>query len=329
MSIESEVEVDENVDDSETVIVPQNEVDKIADSIQHGMSNNQRELLRLHINLKHLPFSYLKKMAEKGIIPKRLAKVKPPLCVSCLMGKQRRKPWKGQGKKHKSIRKAEHSFPGAMTSTNQMISSFGGLIPQVKGRLTRARYYAAQIKVDHFTDFTYVHLMQDTTAESTLEAKHAYERLMQHHGHKVRGYHADNGRFAETLFIKDAKDNAQQMSFCGVGSHHQNGIAERRIKSLCEDARTMLAHGQQLWPEAVSKVLWPLALKAACRAQNLYNLDNDGWSPAEKLAGVKRNKELKNEHPLFCPVYVLHRKLQGGVGGLPKWDPRSNAWAFA
>lgn len=264
MSIESEVEVDENVDDSETVIVPQNEVDKIADSIQHGMSNDQRELLRLHINLKHLPFSYLKKMAEKGIIPKRLAKVKPPLCVSCLMGKQRRKPWKGQGKKHKSIRKAEHSFPGAMTSTNQMISSFGGLIPQVKGRLTRARYYAAQIKVDHFTDFTYVHLMQDTTAESTLEAKHAYERLMQHHGHKVRGYHADNGRFAKTLFIKDAKDNAQQMSFCGVGSHHQNGIAERRIKSLCEDARTMLAHGQQLWPEAVSKVLWPLALKAAC-----------------------------------------------------------------
>ena len=31
---------------------------------------------------------FVELLAEKGIIPKRLAKVKPPLCHSCLMGKQ-------------------------------------------------------------------------------------------------------------------------------------------------------------------------------------------------------------------------------------------------
>ena len=105
----------------------------MAIKLASGMSDQQRELLRIHYNLKHLPFSYLRKLAEQGVIPKYLAKVQPPLCVSCLMGKQHRKPWRGRGKKVKTLRKAEHSFPGAMTSIDHMYSTFGGLIPQVKG----------------------------------------------------------------------------------------------------------------------------------------------------------------------------------------------------
>ena len=113
-----------------------------------------------------------------------------------------------------------------------------------------------------------------------------------------------------------------------IGSHHQNGIAERQIKSLCEDARTMLAHGQHLWPGVVTKMFWPLALKAACRARNKFHLDEHGFSPEEKMSGIKATPELKNEHPLFCPVFVLDKKLQGGIGGIPKWNPRSNAGVY-
>ena len=123
--------------------------------------------------------------------------------------------------------------------------------------------------------------MKDTTAETTLEAKNAYEHLLHTFGRKVLAYHADNGRFAEKVFKQDVHDKAQNISFCGVGSHHQNGIAERRIKSLGEDARTMLAHGQHLWPEVVTKSLWPFAYKAACRARNKFKLDSEGLSPEE------------------------------------------------
>ena len=84
-----------------------------------------------------------------------------------------------------------------------------------------------------------------------------------------------------------------------MGSHHQNGIAERRIRTLSEDARTMLAHGQHLWPKVVNKSLWPFALKAACRARNKFKLDHEGLSPEEKLVGYKMNQYMKNEHPLF------------------------------
>ena len=183
-----------------------------------------------------------------------------------------------------------------------MIIPFGGMIPQMKGRLMRAKYYAATIFVDHYTDYTYVHLMKDTTAESTLESKNSYESLMKSYGHDVRKYHADNGRYAENTFVQDAKDKNQQISYCGVGSHHQNGIAERRIKSLGEDARAMLAHGQHLWPEVVTKKLWPFAYKAACRARNKFKLDENNYSPEEKLSGTAMKQIICHEHPLLSSL---------------------------
>ena len=164
-----------------------------------------------------------------------------------------------------------------------MVSPYGGMIPQMKGKLMRAKYYGATIFVDHYTDFTYVHLMRDTTADSTLDAKNAYENLLSTFGRKVMAYHADNGRFAQNAYMQDIKDKAQKITFCGVGSHHQNGIAERRIKSLGEDARTMLSHGQHLWPEVVTKALWSFAYKAACRSRNKFKLDHEGNSPEQKV----------------------------------------------
>jgi hypothetical protein len=143
--------------------------------------------------------------------------------------------------------------------------------------------------------------------------KNSYECLLLSFGHKVRAYHVDNGRFVENMYVQDVKDKAQNITFCGVGSHHQNGIAERRIKSFGKDARTMLAHGQHLWPEVISKSLWPFAYKAACRAHNNFKLDDQGISPEEKLSGIRTMQVIKNEHPLFCPVFSLAKKLQGGI----------------
>jgi hypothetical protein len=113
-----------------------------------------------------------------------------------------------------------------------------------------------------------------------------------------------------------------------VGSHHQNGIAGRQIHSLGEDARTMLAHGEHLWPEVVDKTLWPFGYKAAARAKNKFNLDEDGLSLEEKATNVKEAPDYKNEQTLFCPVFTLHQRLQESIGGIPKWNPRSNAGVY-
>ena len=260
----------------------------------------------------------MRKLAENNVIPKKLAKVKPPICVACLNGKQHRRPWKGRGKNDKSLQRAHHNFPGAQTSTDQMISPYGGLIPQLRGKLMKAKYFAATVFVDHYSDYTYVHLSRDTKTDSTMEAKFAYEALLNQYGHNARVYHADNGRYAEPAFRADTKKKGQGVSYCGSGHHSQNGIAERQIRSLSQDARTMLAHGRHIWPEVITKSLWPFAIKAACRARNKFNLDSQGFSPEMKLTGRQVDSEVRNEHPLFCPVFTLDHRLQSGNGMIPK-----------
>ena len=91
------------------------------------------------------------------------------------------------------------------------------------------KYVGATFFVDHCTDRLYIHLMTNFSGEATLEAKHAYERLCGSEGVRVVRYHADNGRFAEDSFISDIRAKNQGITFCGVGSHHQNSIAEKKI----------------------------------------------------------------------------------------------------
>jgi hypothetical protein len=41
-----------------------------------------------------------------------------------------------------------------------------------------------------------------------------------------------------------AKQQQQTISFCGVNAHFQNGIAEKIIRDIQEQARTMLLHAK-------------------------------------------------------------------------------------
>ena len=58
----------------------------------------------------------------------------------------------------------------------------------------------------------------------------------------VRQYHADNGRFADNVFINDVRQQGQTISYCGIGAQHQNGITEKRIRDVMEQARKILLH---------------------------------------------------------------------------------------
>ena len=72
--------------------------------------------------------------------------------------------------------------------------------------------------------------MQNATGESTLEVKEAFERASAERGTIIKGCHADNGCYAEHIFKDDCHAKIQRLTFCGVGAHHQNGIAEAKIK---------------------------------------------------------------------------------------------------
>ena len=191
----------------------------------------------------HLSERHMIRLSKLGILNRKFAKMpRIPKCASCAFGKAHKRPWRTKGKKSGSIRREDELAAGDGVSVNQLVSAQPGLIPQVSGTLTSARIMGATVFVDHATQFIYAHLMKDLTQDSTIEAKAAFEKLMATHNHKVRRYRADNGRFAEKPFLEAVSDANQQISFCGVGAHHQNAIAERGIKEITLSGQTMLLH---------------------------------------------------------------------------------------
>ena len=50
--------------------------------------------------------------------------------------------------------------------------------------------------VDAATDWIKVCLVRDAPGESTIDAKEAFERAAAERGVVIKGYHADNGRYA-------------------------------------------------------------------------------------------------------------------------------------
>ena len=144
-------------------------------------------------------------MAANGILPKRLLDCQVPKCPACMYGKLTKKPWRtkstGNINPVPSITK-----PGDCISVDQLESRTPGFIAQLKGKLTNKRYRYATIFVNHYSRFGYVHLMTDITSEATVAAKKAFEAYCTTHNVQVKHYHADNGRFADNLFLQSIKN---------------------------------------------------------------------------------------------------------------------------
>jgi hypothetical protein len=151
-----------------------------------------------------------------------------------------------------------------------MVSAQPGLIPQMSGRHTNLCILAAMVFVDHFSDHVHVYLMRVLTLSETLLAKHAYEHFLASLGVESKAYHADNCCFADKGFRNDCTSSNQTITFCGVGSHHQNGIAEGKIKDITLGGQTLLLHAKHMFPNYISTILWPFAVK--CYKDRLNNL---------------------------------------------------------
>jgi transposase InsO family protein len=143
-------------------------------------------------------------------------------------------------------------FDGTTTTTKvgtvqwkiALESATPGFMGQITGRRTRQRIVGSTIFVDQAYDFTYIHHHTSMTSEETVQGKEAFERLAKSHGIHIKYYHADNGRLKDNAFMRAVEQNNQTISFAGVGAHHQNGIAEKRIGDLQRKATTLLLHAQ-------------------------------------------------------------------------------------
>jgi hypothetical protein len=275
-----------------------------------------------HNWLSHVSMARLQRMAKHGDLPKELATCKTPICQSCAYGNQTKKPWRSRSlKEHGKL--ADIQGPGDCVSVDQLESSTLGLVGQMKGKLTKSRYRVATIFVDHYSNLGYVHLQSSTNALETLQAKTELEKFARTNGVSVKHHHADNGRFSDNQWREDVMVKGQRLMFCGVGAHHQNGRAEKRIRDAQDNARTSLIHANRRWPDAIDARLWPYALRQAINAMNRTPCPaaKGSFTPYEMFSGSQVRPNLDDEHPFGCPAYALDGQLQSG-SKINKWASR-------
>ena len=286
------------------------------------------ELLELHQRYGHVSFYRLVEMSKQGVINRKYSKCRIPVCSTCMFAKASRRRWRD--KPSLRIKNTRSLRPGEKVSVDQLVSPTPGLVAQMTGKLTTKRYKYVTVFVDQASRLGFVHLQSSADADETILAKRAFEEYSRQNGiTHISAYHADNGIFRAKKWVEACNRQGQNLSFAGVNAHHQNGVAERRIKEIQGLARAMLIHANRRWPEAITPNLWPYAIRMANDVLNETPnmIDPERRSAVQIFSGAKVHHNSKHQKTFGCPVYVLDNSLQQN-GIFHKWNQRSRVGIY-
>lgn len=319
----------------------------VAAEVNQNITAAQKELLLWHWRLGHASFKRIQwlfatpiskdEALTKTLLVSKNPKVsscKNPLCVACQIAKQSRRG--SQSITHTAIKQKEMMLrrdnlePGDVVSLDQYSSALPGRLPNTKGKEKhKDRYIGGTIFVDHASGKVFIKNQVSLNSGETVQAKRMFERDASDSGVKIKSYRADNLPFGSKEFTADIESKNQTITMSGVGAHHQNGVAERAIKTITNWARAMLMHMVIHWPSCSDLSLWPFAFEYSVYIWNHLPNQSSGLCPEEIFTSTRINVRdiLTRIRVWGCPVYVLDPTLQDGKK-LPKWHPRSRRGQF-
>ena len=223
--------------------------------------------------------------------------------------------------------KRNHIKPGDCISADHYLSPIAGRLYSSYGH-ERQGYTCGTLFVDHASGKVFNFPQFSTNAMETIDSKRKLERYAAEESILVKAYHSDNGIFASDAFKTECTHKGQKLTFSGVGAHHQNGVAERNIKTISQWARANMLHAAYHWQEHANIKLWPQAVDYAVWVFNRLPSTKSGVSPNELWSGsLSTGHDLRRARPFGCPAYVLDPKLQDG-NKIPKWDTRARRGMF-
>ena len=139
--------------------------------------------------------------------------------------------------------------PGDEVSCDQFVSGLPGRLPHTKGKERPSeRYHGGTIFVDNFSSKVFIKCQVSLRTGETLQAKDAFESDALRHNVRIKSYRCDNHPFRSQEFMDDLEAKGQTATYCGVGAHHQNAIAERSIKTISQWSRAMMMNQLLYWP---------------------------------------------------------------------------------
>jgi hypothetical protein len=212
-------------------------------------------------------------------------------------------------------------YPGEGVSADQLEAGCPGRIPTTKGLPTTKRYRYCSFWIDHYSKFIFPTFHETKAAAELIASKQAFQDFAARYQIKIKKIRADNGVYSSGPFQVSCAEHQQDLSFCAVGGHWQNGVAERFIGVITQMARTILLHAVTQWPSVLSEEFWPYAIRHACTFHNSSINPETNMSPHHMFTGSPAPWRMKDFRVFGCPVFVLDKRLQDG-DSLPKWKSR-------
>ncbi|GJT43882.1 retrovirus-related pol polyprotein from transposon TNT 1-94 [Tanacetum coccineum] len=240
-----------------------------------------------HKRLAHLNFKTINKLAKQNLViglPSLVySKDKP--CSSCEKGKHHRASFKT--KQTSSIKKCLHLLH---------MDLFGPVTPR---SINHEKY--TLVIVDEYSRYTWVYfLKKKSQAPETIMS--FIKRVENQNDIKVKQLRTDNGtEFRNSILVNFCDEKGISQNFSSPYTPKQNGVAERKNRTLIEAARTMLSGS------VFSKQYWTEAVATACYTQNRSTIVKRHLKTPYEIFR-KRIPNINFLYVFGCPVYIHNHK---------------------
>ncbi|KAJ9553795.1 hypothetical protein OSB04_017840 [Centaurea solstitialis] len=239
-----------------------------------------------HMNFKNMNL-LVKNNLVRGLPAKEFSS--DDHCVACLKGKQ-----------HKNSHKSKEV--NTISSPLQLLHMdlFGPTNVMSIGK----KSYCLVI-VDDYSRFTWVYFMR-TKDETSGLIKPFVTRVENKTNLRVKVIRSDNGTEFKNAYLNSfCEEKGIERQYSAPRTPQQNGVAERRNRTLIEAARTMLADSK------LPITFWAEAVNTACYVQNrVLIVKSKGKTPYELFE--KKKPYIGFLQPFGCPCTILDTKTHIG-----------------
>ncbi|GJS43683.1 putative ribonuclease H-like domain-containing protein [Tanacetum coccineum] len=271
------------------------------------------ESTRWHRRMAHVNFKTINKLAKEGLVDGLPLKVftNEHNCVACNKGKQHKASYK------------HISAVRLITDTLQLLHM--DLFGPTNIRSIDQKYYSLVV-TDDFSRFTWTFFLG--TKDETFYVLKEFIALIENQlNKKVKGIRCDNGtEFKNAKLIELCGEKGIKRDYSNPRTPQQNGVAERKNRTLIEAARTMLADSK------LPTMFWTEAVSTACYVLNRVSITNPhNKTPYELISG--KVPQIGHLKPFGCQVTILNTsdylgKFEGKAdeGYLVGYAPNSKAY---
>ncbi|KAJ9562631.1 hypothetical protein OSB04_007791 [Centaurea solstitialis] len=263
---------------------------------------SSHQSLLWHRRLSHLNYRYLDRLVKERLVSGiPMIKFEPDqLCSGCAQGKMKR---------------ASHPPKPEQGSKSPLSLIHMDLCGPMKTVSLAGRKYVLVI-VDDYSRYTWTRFLKtkDETSNLIINFIKAVQVQLKLPVQTVR---SDNGTEFKNQVLKGFYNSLGiTQTFSAARTPEQNGVVERRNRTLVEAARSMLAQSQ------LPQYLWAEAVNTACYTQNRSIIHRRfGKTPYHVLFG--RIPNIDYFKVFGCPCFVLNETENRG-----KFGPKSDEMIF-